>query len=135
MSFSKRAGVVFATRFGAGINFNNDFQFFQAQYLGGTENLRGFRKYRFAGKSVAYNNVEMRIKIADFRTYLFPGAIGLLFFHDVGRVWIENDNSSKWHTGYGGGIWLSPFRRIAVTACVAVSKEETLPLVTFGWQF
>lgn len=135
MSFSRRAGVVLATRFGGGINFNNDFEFFQAQYLGGTDNLRGFRKNRFAGKSMLYNNVEMRIKVADFRFYLFPGALGILFFHDIGRVWVKDDNSSRWHTGYGGGIWFSPFRRIAITASVTVSEEETLPLVTFGWQF
>lgn len=135
MSFSRKAGFVLATRFGGGINFNDDFEFFQAQYLGGTENLRGFRKYRFAGRSMAYNNVEMRIRIADFRTYLFPGTLGILIFNDVGRVWIKNDSSSIWHDGYGAGIWFSPLQRLAITASVTTSNEETLPLVTFGWQF
>lgn len=134
-SFSKNAGFVLATRFGAGINFNNNFEFFQAQYLGSMEGLRGYRRYRFAGKAMAYNNVEMRIKVADFRTYLFPGSIGLLFFNDVGRVWVKNDNSSIWHDGYGAGIWFSPLNRLAITASAAFSKENTLPLVTLGWQF
>jgi hypothetical protein len=134
-SFSKNAGFVLATRFGAGINFNNNFEFFQAQYLGSMEGLRGYRRYRFAGKAMAYNNVEMRIKVADFRTYLFPGSIGLLFFNDVGRVWVKNDTSSIWHDGYGAGIWFSPLHRLAITASAAFSKEGTLPLVTLGWQF
>ena len=134
-SFSKNAGFVLATRFGAGINFNNDFEFYQAQYLGSMDGLRGYRRYRFAGKAMAYNNIEMRIKVADFRTYLFPGSIGLLFFNDVGRVWVKNDNSSLWHDGYGAGIWFSPLHRLAVTASATFSKENTLPLVTFGWQF
>jgi hypothetical protein len=135
MSFRTPANVVIATRFGGGINFNKDFEFFQAQYLGGTDNLRGFRKYRFAGKSMLFNNTELRIKLADFRTYLLPGSIGLLFFNDIGRVWVENDNSAKWHNGFGGGLWIAPLKRLAITASITKSDEETLPLITFGWQF
>ncbi len=135
MSFSRNPKVVLATRFGGGINFGNNFEFFQAQYLGGTLNLRGFRKYRFAGNSMAYNNTDLRIKIADFRTYLFPGSIGLLFFHDIGRVWVDNDNSEKWHTGYGGGIYISPMRRTVIAISIAKSNEETLPVISFGFQF
>jgi hypothetical protein len=134
MSFSKQARLVLAARFGAGHNFGK-FEFFQAQYLGGTENLRGYRKNRFAGQSIVYNNVEMRLKLADFRTYLFPGSIGLLAFHDVGRVWATSDTSTQWHTGYGAGIWLSPLKRIVITASYMKSKEEGLPLITLGWQF
>jgi len=135
MSFSRNPKVVVATRFGGGVNYGNDFEFFQAQYLGGTTNMRGFRKYRFAGKSMAYNNTDIRIKVADFRTYLFPGSLGILFFHDIGRVWIANDKSDKWHTGYGGGVWISPMRRAVIAISVAKSNEETLPVVSFGFQF
>jgi hypothetical protein len=135
MSFSMPANVVITTRFGGGTNFNKDFEFFQAQYLGGTDNLRGFRKYRFAGKSMLFNNTELRIKLADFRTYLLPGSIGILLFNDIGRVWVENDNSSKWHNGFGGGLWVAPLKRLAITASITRSDEETLPLITFGWQF
>ena len=92
--------LIFAGRFGGGHNFNK-FEFYQAQYLGGTENLRGFRKYRFAGKSMAYNNLEMRVVLGQFKTYLFPGAIGILVFHDVGRVWVDGDNTDTWKNGYG----------------------------------
>ncbi|HLF46945.1 MAG TPA: BamA/TamA family outer membrane protein, partial [Chitinophagaceae bacterium] len=135
MSFSRNPKVVLATRFGGGINFGNNFEFFQAQYLGGTLNMRGFRKYRFAGKSMAYNNTELRIKIADFRTYLFPASIGLLFFHDIGRVWVDQDNSDKWHKGYGGGIYISPMRRTVIALSIAKSNEETLPVISFGFHF
>lgn len=135
MSFSRNPKVVLASRFGGGINFGNNFEFFQAQYLGGTLNLRGYRKYRFAGNSMAYNNTDLRIKIADFRTYLFPGSIGLLFFHDIGRVWVDNDLSEKWHTGYGGGIYISPMMRTVIAISIAKSNEETLPVISFGFQF
>lgn len=134
MSFSGNPKLILATRFGGGVNFGET-EFFQAQYLGGTMNLRGFRKYRFAGKSMAYNNTDLRIKIADFRTYLFPGSLGILLFHDVGRVWMKNDTSDKWHSGYGGGIWISPMRRAVITLILARSDEETLPQLSFGFQF
>ncbi|HKB44422.1 MAG TPA: BamA/TamA family outer membrane protein, partial [Chitinophagaceae bacterium] len=135
-SFNRKANFVIATRFGAAKNFGEGFEFYQAQYLGSTENLRGYRKYRFAGQSMAFNNTEIRFKIADFRTYLFPGALGLFIFHDIGHVWAKNDFTvSKWHTGYGGGLWFSPMSRLVITAAYTVSKEDKLPLVTFGWQF
>ena len=131
---SSTAGTVIATRFGGGINFGK-YEFFQAQYLGNTENLRGFRKFRFAGKSMLYNNTELRIKVTDFRTYLLPGAIGIVAFNDIGRVWVDNDKSNVWHHGYGGGIWLGIVKRIVLTASLTSSKESTLPLLTFGYQF
>ena len=123
-----------AIRFGGGHTFEG-LEFYKAQYLGGTENLRGYRKYRFAGTSMAYNNIELRVKLSEFRTYLFPGSLGLLAFHDIGRVWSDNDANEKWHSGYGGGFWISPLKRLVITASYTISKEDKLPLITLGWQF
>ena len=135
-SFESKARIVYAFRLGAAHNFSKNFDFPQAQYLSGTENLRGYRKDRFAGRTMFYNNSEIRLKIADFNTYLFPGAFGIFVFNDVGRVWADNEQSEDWHVGNGGGIWLAPVRRFVVTAAFTRSKEEKmLPLVTFGFQF
>lgn len=133
-SFSSASGLVIATRFGAGINFGN-YEFYQAQFLSGTENLRGFRKYRFAGDKMAFNNTELRVKLADFQTYLFPGRLGLLFFNDVGRVWAKDSAEGNWHDGYGAGLWVSPLGRFVLTVSATHSNEGTLPLVSFGFQF
>jgi len=126
--------IVLANRFGGGHNFG-DFEFYQAQYLGNDDNLRGYRKYRFAGHSKLYNNTEVRIKLTNFKTYLFPGALGLIGFYDTGRVWADNDNSNKWFSGYGGGFWFAPLRRLVITFTYAASKEDKLPLVGLGWKF
>ncbi|NML19661.1 BamA/TamA family outer membrane protein [Pseudoflavitalea sp. G-6-1-2] len=134
IGLGSNSGTVLATRFGGGVNFGK-YEFFQAQYLGATENLRGFRKFRFAGKSMLFNNTEFRIKVTDFKTYLLPGSIGILAFNDVGRVWVDEDRSSKWHHGYGGGIWIGVVKRVVLTASLTTSKESTLPLLTFGYQF
>ncbi len=134
MSRRSETRLVFATRLGLS-RILGDYEFQQANYLGGTENLRGYRKYRFAGRSMIFNNFEIRFKLADFNTYLFPGAIGLQVFHDVGKVWPENGHKG-WHRGYGAGVWLAPIERFVVTASATFSKEEKfLPLVTFGFQF
>ena len=126
--------LVIALRFGGGINFGK-YEFFQAQYLSGTDNLRGFRKYRFAGDKMLFNNIEARYRLFDFRTYLFPGALGILVFHDIGRVWAKTEDSKIWHRGYGAGVWLAPAKRAVFTASYTTSKDGPLPLVTFGFQF
>jgi outer membrane protein assembly factor BamA len=127
--------LVLATRFGWGKNYG-DFQFPQAMYLGGTDNLRGYRKQRFAGRSMLFNNTELRIRIANFNTYLFGGIFGAQVFNDIGRVYMEGYPSGKWHDGYGAGIWIAPIKRFVLTASLAHSEEEKLlPRLTFGFQF
>ena len=126
--------LVLVDRLGGGHNFG-DFEFYQAQFLGSENNLRGYRKYRFAGESRLYNNVELRWRLANFKTYLFPGSLGLLGFYDTGRVWADNDDSNKWRSGYGAGFWISPLRRMVFTFTFAASKEDKLPLIGLGWMF
>ncbi len=130
--------LVLAERFGAGHNFG-DFEFYNAQYLGTEDNLRGYRKYRFAGQSKVYNNIEMRLLIANFKTYLFPAAFGIFGFYDTGHVWdlegSTKDDDTKWASGYGGGIWISPLRRILFTVTFAASEEDRMGLVGLNWRF
>jgi len=134
-SFGATARLVYAIRLGAAHNIG-EYDFPQAQYLSGTENLRGYRRDRFAGRTMFFNNTEVRLKIADFNTYLFPGSLGILVFNDVGRVWVDGENSADWHVGNGAGIWIAPVRRFVIAAQYTRSKEEKgLPLITFGFQF
>ncbi|HWI89706.1 MAG TPA: BamA/TamA family outer membrane protein [Flavisolibacter sp.] len=135
MSLFEFERLVLATRWGWAKNYGK-FEFPQAMYLGGTDNLRGYRKQRFAGRSILYNNAELRIRIANFNTYLFGGVFGVQVFNDVGRVFLDGEKSGKWHDGYGAGVWVAPIKRFVVTASLAHSEEENvLPRVTFGFQF
>jgi hypothetical protein len=134
-SFSPRAIAVYGLRLGVGHNIGA-YEIPQAQYLSGTENLRGYRRNRFAGRTMLYQNSEIRLKLAEFSTYLFPGSLGILLFNDVGRVWVEHEKSRRWHHGYGGGIWVAPIRRWVITASVARSEEErALPYISVGFRF
>jgi hypothetical protein len=127
--------LVLVTSFGASYITGN-YALEQAQYLGFKQNLRGFRIDRFAGRSRAYNNSELRFVTRDVNFGLFRGSFGLLVFNDAGRVWADNERSTEWHDGYGWGIWIAPLNRLVVTASLMYSKEEkNLALINFGFQF
>jgi outer membrane translocation and assembly module TamA len=133
-SFNVPANLVFVTRFGGGVIWGH-YEFFQAMMLGGVQNLRGYRNNRFAGNSMVYNNTELRLRLFQFRSYLFPATVGLIAFNDVGRVWAKGESSGIWHDGYGGGLYFSPVNMFIITATVANSPEGLLPYITFGFKF
>jgi hypothetical protein len=106
-------------------------EFYQYNWLGGGQNLRGFHRQRFYGKTSFYNDNELRW-IPDIKTYLFNGKIGLIAFLDNGRVWMPGENSDKWHMGYGGGLLISPFNKLAVTVYYGMSEEDKLIHIRLG---
>ncbi|HEY0731254.1 MAG TPA: BamA/TamA family outer membrane protein, partial [Chitinophagaceae bacterium] len=127
--------IILATSFGADHNIG-DFHIPQAHYLGFRQNLRGYLFQRFAGRTRAYNNTELRMNLGNVNLYLAKGPFGIFGFHDMARVWVDDETSDTWHKGYGGGVWMAPFNKIVVTAAVTSSKEEKLvPLMSFGFQF
>ena len=136
--------MVFAARVGGGLNTGN-YEFYQSQILDGKTELRGFRKTRFYGDRKFYTNLEVRIKLFSIRTYLFPASLGVLGFHDFGRVWYKNDNgidpsavsgeSNRWHKGSVGGVWFTPFNLSVLSFEVGHSVEGTLAYVRMGFMF
>ena len=86
--------------------FGKDIPFYQAATLGGSSGLRGYRNQRFTGQSsvVASSNIKWYIK--DLESDILPLQFGILGGVDVGRVWLENENSSTIHTDFGAGLWL-----------------------------
>lgn len=133
--FIAKKHVVLATSFGAS-HITGNFELEQAQYLGFKQNLRGFRIDRLAGRSRVYNNSEIRFIKHDANLGLFRGSAGIVLFNDAGRVWSDNESSTKWHDGYGWGIFIAPVNKLVVTASLMYSKEEkNLVLVNLGFQF
>jgi hypothetical protein len=134
LSFSRYPKVVIAHRIGAGTSLGEP-QFFQMLSIGGEGTLQGYRKYRFAGSSMIYDNVELRVKLFDFASFLFPGSVGLIGFNDVGRVWVTNEASDKWHWGYGGGFYIIPAGAFVIAGVAGFSKEGVLPHITMGFRY
>ena len=100
-------------------------EFYQYPSIGGGQDLRGFQRQRFYGKTVFYNSNEFRF-ISKVRSYLFNGKAGLLAFVDDGRVWMPSEKSNTLHVGYGGGVILDPFNFIFVDITYGFSDEDQL---------
>ncbi len=132
LSFRRDPRVVFAFRFGGAANFG-EYEFYHANYLGDRSNLRGFRSNRFAGDISFYQNTEIRVKILDIKSYVLNGQAGFYVFNDLGRVWVKEENSSRWHDGYGIGMWLTPFDFTALTFAYSRSNEDSM--FTFSFRF
>ncbi|ANH83469.1 hypothetical protein A8C56_23040 [Niabella ginsenosidivorans] len=129
-----RGVFVISDRIGGGATFGNA-PFYQSLFLGGQDNLLGFRQYRFAGEQMLYNNFRVRIKLMDVASYILPGQLGVTGFFDAGKVWAKGYNSDEIHTGVGGGIYFSPAQLFVVQALAGYSKEGWLPYVTLGFRF
>ncbi|MGN7205571.1 BamA/TamA family outer membrane protein [Pedobacter sp. SAFR-022] len=128
------SGLVIANRIGAGTTFG-DPTFFQRMQLGGARNLRGFHSNRFSGKSAVYYNLDLRLKLFDFTSYITPGEVGMIAFNDVGRVWEPGESSSTWHDGFGGGLYVRPAELILIQGTVGFSREGALPYISVGFSF
>lgn len=133
-SLTKRSSVILAERMGGVIGIGHS-AFYQSAFIGGHENLFGYRQYRFAGQHSFYNNLELRIKLADVASYIIPGQFGITGFWDIGRVWEKHDNSDKWHNGVGGGIYFAPASVIAFSFVAGYSREGWYPYFTMGLRF
>ena len=46
------------------------------------------------------------------------------------RVWADDEDSSTWHPGYGGGLWVGVLNQFVFNVQTAFSDEDRL--VTFG---
>ena len=116
--------LTLAHRSGAATNMG-DYEFYQANTLGGSRNLRGWWRDRFAGTTSFYQNTELRFTFLNLKSYMFRGQAGIFGFFDDGRVWVENEKSNKFHMGYGGGLYFIPFNLVALSLYVGSSSEVT----------
>lgn len=129
------AKFVTVLKLGAGHIFSDKYEYFQAMSIGQNSYLRGFRKNRFAGSTLFYGSLEFRIKIFESKWPVLPGAVGIVAFDDIGRVWAKNEDSKTWHNSIGGGLYIAPFNSVILSATTAFSKEETLFNITLGTKF
>ncbi|RYY69885.1 MAG: hypothetical protein EOO13_08195 [Chitinophagaceae bacterium] len=117
-------GKKFGLRFSAaGATLTGKPTFYQYNSIGGTNSMRGYQRNRYYGNSSFASQNELRF-LPDFRSRLFNGKLGVFGFYDFGRVWLKNEDNNDWHTGYGGGVILVPFNKIAISASYGVSKDD-----------
>ena len=74
---------------------------------GSTGNLlRGYDLNRFSGDASIVANAELRLPLGTYDPFV-PLRYGLLALADVGRVFLANETSGRWHPGAGGGAWIA----------------------------
>jgi hypothetical protein len=115
--------------------------YLKAAYIGGSESfdrsasVRGLRAQRFAGDASVYGNLDLRLFLIRTKL-LIPTDVGVFGFADVGRVFLDGEDSNEWHPSAGGGIWLAPLARAnTISLTVAASDEETMFYMMFGFLF
>ena len=111
----------FAFRAGGGTVLG-EADFYHLNRLGGNTEMRGYERERFYGNRVFYTNSEVRW-IRNTRNFFFNGRAGLFGFCDIGRVWMHDEFSRKWHPGYGMGIILIPYNKVTLTGMYGLSDE------------
>jgi hypothetical protein len=116
---------------GGGSTISGTPQIYQLNWIGGGQTLRGYRRERFHGKSAFYNENELRWAF-NAHTFLFNGKMGLVGFVDDGRVWNPGEASNKWHVGYGGGFFVSPFNKVVVGLNYGISDDGKVFHLRFG---
>ncbi len=122
-------------RIGGGHIFSKNFEYFQALNIGSNNFVRGYRKDRFAGRSMFYQSTEFRCRLFKSRSYLLPGDVGVLAYYDIGRVWMTNENSQRWHNSFGPGLYYVPYSLVSLSLSLGISSEEQLLNVSFGTKF
>lgn len=106
------------------------FPFQEAAYIGDASTVRLGRQNRYAGESSLYAQSELRLFLTRFY-FLAPADFGVLGLADVGRVFLDGEESDRWHAAGGGGVWASFLdRAYMLRLSVAASRERTA--VYFG---
>lgn len=133
---SKNRKLVLKTDITTQLRFGDDFLFYQAANIGdGGGGLRGYRTQRFTGKNSLVTNADLRYSFDSFKTRWFPLQIGVFTGIDVGRVWVDNEDSNKWHNSYGGGFWVAIADTIAGTFNLFHGADGLRASFGFGFNF
>jgi hypothetical protein len=113
----------------------NETPFFELPSLGSIADLRAVSSRRFLGDRAVHGSAELRLDFGKF-TILAPGTWGIYGLTDVGRVYLTGQESDRWHSVVGGGLWFAFIdRRSTFTATYASSDEGGRIFIQAGFHF
>lgn len=133
LSLPGERGPTLALRAG-GARALGDFPFQEAAFVGGSRTLRGFSYQRFAGDAAVYGNAELRAPLFP-ATLVVRGDVGLTALVDAGRVFVDGEDSDRWHTSLGGGVWYAFLQRKAVVTALFAHGEKDQVYFGMGFPF
>lgn len=103
--------------------------FYMMQTVGGSEDLRGFREYRFRDKNLMVYNLEYRWEV-------FSG-LDMALFGDAGKVFSQRSDFSLDHLegAYGIGLRFNQAKAVFLRIDIGHSREGTRFFFKFGHVF
>jgi hypothetical protein len=111
-----------------------DYPLQEAAYVGGSRSLRGFTRQRFAGDAAAFGGAELRTFLTRFNL-ISRGDLGIIALADAGRVFVDGDGSSRWHRGFGGGLWVGILDRTRTASLVFADGDDQALYFSLGMPF
>lgn len=130
-SLREPAKLVMVMKFGEAGSSPKTLKYFQAMSIGAQNDLPGFRKNRYAGKSSMYGGLEMRTSLFHLNSYIMPGPVGLSAFYNMGKVWLPGDRN-----GLRNGMALTVLVFITCLSMLSISAyagfDEGVKMFNFG---
>ncbi len=128
--------ITLGIKIGGTRSFGNEIPFYHLANLGQSNNLRGYLQNRFSGKGINYLNTDLRLHFGKLKSDFLPLYYGLILFNDVGQVLKQNEFTvSKWHQGYGGGLYITPINKEFITLQLNIERSienDALLKIKFG---
>jgi len=121
IDFAINDRIALATEFNGIVLFSDRYEFYQAA----SAELRGYRGNRFIGRQAYYQHTDLRFDLGRLENPVTPLVYGVFAGFDYGRVWYPNEYSEKWHTSYGGGFWITLFKKYTGKFSLFGSKDGT----------
>ena len=112
----------------------DDYPFYEAAYLGGSNSLRGYSGDRFAGDASLLGNAELRMHLFNLNL-ITRNRIGLIFFAESGRVYLDGEESDRWHHGYGTGFSLGLAGTPHLVSATVGKSEESDARIVLSYGF
>ena len=137
-SITRNRKWVLHTALNSHVNIGDDFEFYQGANLGGDSGLRGYRNERFIGESSLATSADIRYTIGEFKTTFLPFEFGVFGGGDVGRVWLDgedSEDSEQWHNDIGGGIWVNSAEAVNGTFNLFTGEDGLRFSFGFGFRF
>jgi hypothetical protein len=112
-----------------------EFPFYDAAFLGGADDLRGFARERFAGDGSVLGSAELRVNLGKF-FIIVPGNYGFTVSAETGKVLYKETVSDIMHTSINWGVWIAPISKDNIfSLTVASSEERTTIILKSGFVF
>ncbi len=112
-----------------------DVPFYYQSTIGQQSNHRGYNRNRFVGNRAAFFNNDLRFHLGSIQTPLVSIKYGVYGLYDIGRVWIDDEISDNWHTAWGGGFYIMPYKEQFNFNFTYARSEEEKSIISVGLGF